>query len=69
MMRSLTRSPNWVIAAVLAMALGLGFYGGRSAQAARMVLAGAGDIARCSSTGDEATAKLLENTTSRQLGE
>jgi hypothetical protein len=71
-MRSLTtRSPNWVIAAavlasvaaaiLLAIALVLGFNGGRSAQAASMVMVGAGDIARCSSTGDEATAKLLES--------
>jgi hypothetical protein len=66
-MRSLTRSPNWVIAAILAsaaalaMASVLGFYDGRSAQAASVVMVGAGDIARCSSTGDEATAKLLDS--------
>jgi len=65
-MRSLTRSPNWVIAAVLAsaaalaMASVLGFYGGRSAQAATVVMVGAGDIASCSSSGDEATARLLD---------
>ena len=38
-----------------------GVYGGRSAQAADPVLVGAGDIARCSSPGDEATARLLDS--------
>ncbi len=42
------------------MALVLGFCVNRSAEAADPVLVGAGDIARCSSPGDEATAKLLD---------
>jgi acid phosphatase type 7 len=39
----------------------VGLYVGRPAEAASAVLVGAGDIARCSSSGDEATAKLLDS--------
>ena len=49
------------IGVALAMALVLGFCVNRSAEAADPVLVGAGDIARCSSPGDEATAKLLDS--------
>jgi acid phosphatase type 7 len=63
----LTRSPKWAVTAVLVSVLILaisgvvaGFHGGRSAEAASSVLVGAGDIARCSGSGDEATAKLLD---------
>jgi hypothetical protein len=49
------------IGVVLAMALVLGFCVNRSAEAADPVLVGAGDIAKCSSQGDEATAKLLDS--------
>ncbi len=38
----------------------MGLYGGQAAEAASAVLVGAGNIARCSSSGDEATAKLLD---------
>jgi acid phosphatase type 7 len=48
-------------AAALAAVIVLGLYDGRSAGAAtRAVLVGAGDIANCSTTTDEATAKLLD---------
>lgn len=43
------------------MALVLGFCVNRSVEAADPVLVGAGDIARCSSPGAEATAKLLDS--------
>jgi hypothetical protein len=63
----LTRSPKWAVTTVLVSVLILaisgvvaGFHGGRSAEAASSVLVGAGDIARCSGSGDEATAKLLD---------
>jgi calcineurin-like phosphoesterase family protein len=47
------------VSAILAIAV-LGSYGGRSAEAASGVtMVGAGDIASCSSSGDEATARLL----------
>ncbi len=50
------------IGVALAMALVLGFYVNRSAEAADPVLVGAGDIARCSNiSGAEATAKLLDS--------
>ena len=39
----------------------LASYDGRPAQAAGVVLVGAGDIARCSSTGAEKTARLLDD--------
>jgi acid phosphatase type 7 len=57
----------WTIAVNSATAVGLaaiivlGLYDGRSARAASSaVMVGAGDIASCSSDGDEATAKLLD---------
>ncbi|CAA9383666.1 MAG: Alkaline phosphatase [uncultured Chloroflexia bacterium] len=64
-MRSISRLPNWFIVAVvvivtLALVLALGTYGSDSAQAAGVVMVGAGDIASCSSSGDEATAALLD---------
>src|SRR5215210_6359962 len=56
-------SVSLVVAAVVAVAalLILGLSDGRSAQAqtTSAVVVGAGDIASCTSTGDEATAKLL----------
>jgi hypothetical protein len=49
-------------AAALGAVIVLGFYESHSAGAAtRAVLVGAGDIANCSTTTDEATAKLLDN--------
>ena len=68
-MRSLTRLPNGVVATtavatvvLLALAAVLATYGSRSAQATTNdpVLVGAGDIAGCDTTGDEATANLLD---------
>jgi hypothetical protein len=67
-MRSLTRSPNRVVATVvatgvlLALAAVLATYGASSAQTTIRdpVLVGAGDIAGCGTTGDEATANLLD---------
>jgi hypothetical protein len=52
------------VATVLAFVciVGVGLFAGRSAQAASVVMVGAGDIASCSSAGDEATAKLLDGT-------
>ena len=52
-----------VLAAVVALAIvtAIGLYVGHSAEAAGVVLVGAGDIASCSSRGDEATAKLLDS--------
>ena len=52
-----------LVAAVAALAV-LGLHESRSAQAqttTSAVVVGAGDIASCTSTGDEATAKLLDN--------
>jgi hypothetical protein len=49
-----------VAAAVLAVAAIVSFYVGRPAQAASVVMVGAGDIANCSTATDEATAKLLD---------
>src|SRR5215207_3419931 len=46
------------LASVVAVALGK--YGDRAVQADSVVMVGAGDIASCSSAGDEATAKLLD---------
>ena len=46
--------------AVLAVVAIVSFYVGRPAQAASVVMVGAGDIAHCSTTTDEATAKLLD---------
>jgi hypothetical protein len=46
-----------VLAAIVVLSL---FYAGRSAEAATAVLVGAGDIANCSTPGDERTAKLLD---------
>ncbi|MBA3389496.1 MAG: metallophosphoesterase [Rubrobacter sp.] len=66
-MRALFQGPNRVPTTVLALFIALaviavsGVSGGRSAEAADPVLVGAGDIARCSSPGDEATAKLLDS--------
>ncbi len=48
------------LVAILALVAALGLYAGRSAQAASVILVGAGDIANCSTTGDEATARLLD---------
>ena len=78
-MRSLTRSPRWVVAAVvvsvilLALVSLLESYESGSAAPRKKptstttttttdpVLVGAGDIAGCDTTGDEATAKLLDS--------
>ena len=72
-MRSITRSrPRWVsattatvaaVAAVAAVAsvVALALFVDRAAQAATATLVGAGDIASCSSSGDEATAALVKN--------
>ena len=46
--------------AVLAVVAIVSLYVGRPAQAASVVMVGAGDIAHCSTTTDEATAKLLD---------
>ena len=46
--------------ATLAVVAIVSFYVGRPAQAASVVMVGAGDIAHCSTTTDEATAKLLD---------
>ena len=46
--------------AALAVVAIVSFYVGRPAQAASVVMVGAGDIAHCSTNTDEATAKLLE---------
>jgi acid phosphatase type 7 len=65
-MHSLTSSPYRIVTTVLAALIALamvsfiGLYIERSAKAASVVLVGAGDIASCSSSGDEATAKLLD---------
>ena len=45
----------------LAAVVALGPFADRPAQAASVVMVGAGDIAKCSSSGDEATARLLDN--------
>ena len=47
--------------AALVMVAVLDLYASRSAQAASAVMVGAGDIAKCSTEADEATAKLLDN--------
>ena len=49
------------LAAALVMVVALDLYASRSAKAAGAVLVGAGDIARCDSSADEATARLLDN--------
>ena len=61
--RSALRRLFAATAPVLALATvaALGLLVDRPAQAASVVMVGAGDIAKCSSTGDEATAKLLDN--------
>jgi acid phosphatase type 7 len=65
-MHSLTSSPYRIVTTVLAALIAvamvsfIGLYIERSAKAASVVLVGAGDIASCSSSGDEATAKLLD---------
>src|ERR671920_1787017 len=46
--------------AALAVVAIVSFYVGRPAQAASVVMVGAGAIAHCSTTTDEATAKLLD---------
>ena len=46
--------------AALAVVAIVSLYVGRPAQAASVVMVGAGDIAHCSTTTDEATAKLLD---------
>jgi 3',5'-cyclic AMP phosphodiesterase CpdA len=45
----------------LVIVVALGFYVDRSAEAASVVMVGAGDIARCAGSGDEATARLLDH--------
>jgi acid phosphatase type 7 len=78
-MRSLTRSPKWVIAAVFVSIVLLAFiallesYESSSAASPKKpmpttatttndpILVGAGDIATCARSGDEATAKLLDS--------
>jgi acid phosphatase type 7 len=57
--------PRWAIVvalatAALAVVAIVSLYVGRPAQAASVVMVGAGDIAHCSTTTDEATAKLLD---------
>jgi hypothetical protein len=64
-MRSLTRLPHritTVLAALIAVAMVafIGLYVVRSLEAASVVMVGAGDIARCTGSGDEATARLLD---------
>ncbi len=49
------------VVAALAIVAVLDFYASRSARAAGAVMVGAGDIAKCSTEADEATAKLLDN--------
>jgi hypothetical protein len=62
----LTRSPRRIITTVLAALIAvamvalIGLHIERSAEAASVVLVGAGDISSCSSSGDEATAKRLD---------
>jgi hypothetical protein len=46
---------------VLVIVVALNFYAARSARAASAVMVGAGDIAKCSSNADEATARLLDD--------
>ena len=66
-MRPLTGLPKVGLAAILVTAFALltifilHLYGGRSAEAASVVLVGAGDISSCSNNNDEATAKLLSS--------
>ena len=66
-MRTLAHSPRWLIAAVLIgvvllmVVVLLGSYESSSAATTDPVLVGAGDIAGCASSGDEATAKLLDS--------
>ena len=48
------------LAAALLMVVALDLYASRSARAAGAVMVGAGDIAKCSVPGDEATARLLD---------
>ncbi len=65
-MRLLTRLPHrittTVLAALIAVAMAalIGLYVVRSLEAASVVMVGAGDIARCTGSGDEATARLLD---------
>jgi acid phosphatase type 7 len=66
-MRSVSGSRARTVVAVtagvlaLSVALVVGLFTDRWAQAASAVVVGAGDIARCDGSGDEATAKLLDN--------
>jgi len=48
------------VAAVLSIVVALDLYASRSARAAGAVMVGAGDVAKCSTNADEATAKLLD---------
>jgi hypothetical protein len=60
---SISGGGRWLVVLALAAAVGLVSlvtYADRSAQAAGAVMVGAGDIATCSVSGDEATAKLLD---------
>jgi hypothetical protein len=64
--RSIFYRPKWALVVFLAITLsaamsGLTLYPERSAEADGVVMVGAGDIARCSSSGGEATAKLLDS--------
>ncbi len=65
-MRSIPNSWRLVTLAIvlatvaLATILAFGLYVGRSEEATSVVMVGAGDIARCSGSGDEATATLLD---------
>src|SRR5688500_4930190 len=65
-MSSLVHRPKRAVVATiavtaLAVVVIVGFYVSRSAQAASVVMVGAGDIANCSTTTDAATAKLLDD--------
>ena len=63
-MRSITGWWRWLVVVALAALAGLailGIYAARSGEATSVVMVGAGDIARCSGTGDEATAELLDD--------
>jgi hypothetical protein len=49
------------VVGALLIVVALDLYASRSAQAAGAVMVGAGDIAKCSSSADEATARLLDD--------
>jgi hypothetical protein len=63
-MSSITGRWRLLVVLMLATLTGLailGIYTARSREATSVVMVGAGDIARCSGTGDEATAELLDD--------